>query len=68
MRITVEYYPNSNKVTQFTYQLQNTAAQMVQKQIVVISFFKFWVCNMSIHACILSQCSYELIYSLLYYS
>ena len=30
----MEYYPNSNKVVQFTYQLQNTAPQMVQKQFV----------------------------------
>ena len=32
--IPMEYYPNSNKVVQFTYQLQNTAPQMVQKQFV----------------------------------
>ena len=30
----LEFYPNSNKVMQFTYQLQNAAPQMVQKHTV----------------------------------
>ena len=33
-----EYYPNSNKVLQFIYQLQNTAPQMVQKQFFPLFF------------------------------
>ena len=50
----MEYYPISNKVMQFTDQLQNAAPQMVQKQIVVNNQqeISFLVCNVYIHACI----------------
>ena len=75
----MEYYPNSNKIMQFTYQLLNTAAQMVQKQFAVNTppppnfFFtknnnynpktnNFLVSIVYIHACIISQCYYELFY------
>ena len=42
----MEYDPSSNKVMQFTYQLQNTASQKVQKQIFVcvwVFFFFFFL-------------------------
>ena len=64
----MEYYPNSNKVVQFTYQLQKTAPKMVQKQFAVNNHthnnnkINLLVFNVYIHACIISQCYYELIY------
>ena len=64
----MEHDPSSNKVMQFTYQLQNTASQKVQKQIVLNNRqtkIKKLVCN--VYAYIVSQCYYELI-SLLYFS
>ena len=43
------YYLTSNKVMQFTYQLQNTAPQMVQKQTVVKQIISWFVICIYMH-------------------
>ena len=54
---------SSNKVMQFTYQLQNTAPQVVQKQNVINKrrekSISSLICNVYIHAVVVSPCYYE---------